>query len=259
MKCFLLLISLLLCNGLIGEAQNPQKKNTDTAAEREIREFFDSYAEDLRHHRREAIANRYDSRGYYRMGNGSKTFRSFEETKKRYLTIWSGPKSFEWKDLSIELLSPGNAVVVGLFDWQEANGEKMRYSYTGILVKYSGKWRIRVEDESLSPSGYTTQAIKGNRDSAGTYKFSLTAQPGASIAAHRHSTDMHIKVISGRKFILMGNIATAKVQVFETGASFVIPANTWHVEWWETETVEEIEIISPMRTERAMPSTPRNH
>jgi len=29
------------------------------------------------------------------------------------------------------------------------------------------------------------------------------------------------------------------------------------MEWWETETVEEINIIAPWTTERATPSTPR--
>ncbi len=39
MKSFLLLISLLLCNFLRGEAQNTQKKNTDTANERQLQVF----------------------------------------------------------------------------------------------------------------------------------------------------------------------------------------------------------------------------
>jgi hypothetical protein len=68
---------------------------------------------------------------------------------------------------------------------------------------------------------------------------------------------MKITVKSGRKYILMGDLDNAKVQRFEAGSTFVIPANTWHVEWWETETVEEIEIMAPTRTERATPTTPR--
>lgn len=50
-------------------------------------------------------------------------------------------------------------------------------------------------------------------------------------------------------------LENACVQVFEASSTFVIPANTWHMEWWET--VEEIEIIAPMKTERASPSTLR--
>jgi hypothetical protein len=85
------------------------------------------------------------------MGNGSKTLVSFDNVKNRYLTNWTGPKSFEWRDVSIEVLSPDAAVVTALFDWQRDAGEKATYSYTGLLVKHSGKWRIRLEDESGAP------------------------------------------------------------------------------------------------------------
>ena len=34
-------------------------------AEQELRAFYDAYADDLLHNRGEAIANRYDTRGYY--------------------------------------------------------------------------------------------------------------------------------------------------------------------------------------------------
>jgi hypothetical protein len=153
---FLLVFYSLFCCCFVAEAQTvktpkPQNQNNVAATEREIKEFFDSYAEDLRQHRREAIANRYDPRGYFRMGNGSKTLVSFDDVKNRYLTKWTGPKSFEWKDISIEVLSPEAAVVVGLFDWQRDAGDKVTFSYTGLLIKHSGKWRIRLEDESGAP------------------------------------------------------------------------------------------------------------
>lgn len=261
-KAHIIVFFFLFWGSFIAEAQKARaskspKQNIVATTEKEIKEFFESYAEDLRQHRREAIANRYHSRGYFRMGNGNKRLVSFEDTRRRYLTTWNGPKFFEWKDLSIEVLSSNNAVVVGLFDIQATTGEKLTFSYTGVLVKDSGQWRIRVEDESLSPLGYTTKTISGNSAVAGPYKYSLTAQSGASITAHRHSVDMHITVSRGRKFILMGELDTARVQVFDVGSTFVIPANTWHVEWWEEETVEEIEIIAPMRSERASPATPR--
>jgi hypothetical protein len=61
---------------------------------------------------------------------------------------------------------------------------------------------------------------------------------------------MHIRVISGRQFILMGDIETARVQRYDAGSSFVIPAGTWHVEWFEEDTLVEIAGVGPMRTER---------
>ena len=154
---FIFACYLLLCVSAVAEAQKakapkPQKQNDLMATEREVREFYDSYAEDLRRHRREAIADRYDPRGVFFLGHGGKTLRSFEETKNRYQTRWVGPKSFEWKDLSIEVLSPDAAVVVGRFDWQTDTGVILTYSYTGLLIKHSGGWRIRVEDESTQPN-----------------------------------------------------------------------------------------------------------
>jgi hypothetical protein len=193
------------------------------------------------------------------MGNGNKAFLSFEQIKSRYLNKnrWPGPKDFQWKNLSIEMLSSDVALVVGQFDIKRASGDSATLSYSGVLKKKNGQWRIRMEDESLSPPlGYTTQPISGSPD-VGTYKYSLTAQPGASISAHRHSEDQHIKVISGRKFILTGDLDTARVQIFAAGSSFVIPANTWHLEWWEEATIENIERLAPWRTEFATPATPR--
>jgi uncharacterized RmlC-like cupin family protein len=234
-----------------------QSKNSKAETEQEVKAFFSSYADDMRQHLRESIANRYDTSGYYRMGNGVKNFVSFEDTKKRYLTSWNGPKAFDWKDLSVDVLSPEAAVVTALFDLQSVTGEKGTYSYTGVLVKKGGRWRIRVEDESINTAGLTTKTVSGDRSVAGPVKYLLTAQPGASITAHLHSQDMHIKVVSGRKYIIMGNLDSAKVQRFDAGSSFVIPANTWHLEWWEEETVEEIDMMAPWKTQRATPATPR--
>lgn len=244
----------------IAGAQTTSNKPSDdlAAAEKEVREFYDAYAEDLRKHRTEAISDRYDSRGYFSLGNGSKRLVPFEESKKRYMTQWTGPKSFEWKDLSFEILSPTSASVIGLFQWESATGEKAVLSYTSVLSKQSGKWKIRVEDESSYPLDYSSKPILGDRNTPGPYKYLFTARAGASLSAHRHTAEMKITVKSGRKFILMGDLEVAKVQRFEAGSTFVIPANTWHVEWWETETVEEIEMIAPTKTERATPATPRN-
>jgi hypothetical protein len=260
-QVFLISCCLLLCGGLVAQAQKvktskPEKQNNAAAIEREIRGFFDSYAEHLRQHRREAIANSYDSRGYYRLGNGEKTLVSFEDAKTHYLTKWTGPRSFEWKDLSIEILSPDTAVVVGLFEWQTASGQMRSFSYTGLLIKHSGRWRIRVEDESPLPFNPVTP-ILGDSSQAGPFKYLYTSLPGTSIAAHRHSVDLKTTVRSGRTFLLMGDLNTARVQIVEAGATVVIPANVWHLEWWETETIEEKEGIGPMKTERATPSTPR--
>lgn len=99
--------------------------------------------------------------------------------------------------------------------------------------------------------------VLGDRTEKGPFRYYFKAPAGASLSAHRHSVEMRIAVRSGRKFILMGDLENARVQRFEAGSSLVIPAETWHVEWWEVETLEEIEGIGPMITEQATPSTPR--
>jgi hypothetical protein len=68
---------------------------------------------------------------------------------------------------------------------------------------------------------------------------------------------MKITVRFGRRFILMGDLDNARVQRFDAGSTFTIPANIWHVEWWEAETLEEVEGIGPMQTEHASSETTR--
>ena len=250
-RIFSTCLCLLLFYTVAGAQNAPQP-----GAENELRQFYDSYAEDLRKHRREEIANRYDARGYFSMGNGSKNFVSFEDNKKRYMTQWAGPKSFEWKDLSFEILSPNSAAVTGLFDWTGASGTRT-ISYTGVLTKQSGQWRIRIEDESFNTAGSSVKVVSGDPTKPGPFKFALTGQPNYCVSPHRHTTEQRVTVKSGRLFIMMGDLETAKLQRFDAGATVVIPANTWHVEWWEGDIVAEVEQTAPSRTERPTPTSPR--
>jgi ketosteroid isomerase-like protein len=148
-------LPFLLCIALFAlspaSAQNKKVATTQNdiaAAEMELRRFYESYTEDLRQHRREAIADRYDKRGVYMMGNGQKKLVTFDAVKSRYMSEWKGPKSFQWHDLSLEILAPDVAVVLGRFEWHGEDGKIFKFSYTGVLLKRDGQWRIRVEDES---------------------------------------------------------------------------------------------------------------
>ena len=119
------------------------------SAEKELRAFYDAYADDLREHRREAIGERYDRRGVWFLGNGGKRHVSFEDNKKSYATKWRGPRKFDWNDLSFEIIDANSAVAIGKFEWQGERDEKpLTCSYTGLLHRTNGAWRIRVEDES---------------------------------------------------------------------------------------------------------------
>jgi len=117
------------------------------SAEREVRDFLAAYADDLRQHRKQDIAARYDPRGVFVLGHGNKTFETFEKCREFYLSKWKGPETFEWQDLSIEVLSPDAAAVLGKFEWGVEDRAGI-VSYSALLVRHDGQWRIRAEAES---------------------------------------------------------------------------------------------------------------
>ncbi|HEY0017277.1 MAG TPA: DUF4440 domain-containing protein [Longimicrobium sp.] len=124
----------------------------DRDPEAEARAFMESYAQDLRAGARAAIAARYDRRGSYVVGNGRKTLESADSLRAFYASdAWQAPATFEWRDMSYEVLSDDAVMVVGRFEWTDAAGKMLPISYTGLLVRRDGEWRIRLEDESVSP------------------------------------------------------------------------------------------------------------
>ena len=127
------------------------KVQRDTDPEAEARAFMESYAQDLRTGAREAIVARYDPRGSYRVGNGRKTLEPMDSIRAVYMGPWQPPAAFEWRDLSYEVLSDDAVMVVGRFEWTDARGQMLPLSYTGLLLRRDGAWRIRLEDESVSP------------------------------------------------------------------------------------------------------------
>ncbi len=117
---------------------------------REAEAFMEGYAADLRAGDRAAIADRYDRRGAWRLGNGEKSFDSWEGIRTFYGSAsWEPPSSFAWRDLSFEPMGRDAVLVAGLFDWGSVDGKPpVTVSYTGVLVRQGGKLRIRLEDES---------------------------------------------------------------------------------------------------------------
>ena len=146
---------IIAASVLFAAAQKPadatRRQMSDT--ERAVRAFYDGYADDLRRERRESIVGRYDPRGAYILGNGSKRFESLEQIRDVYMNKWSGPKSFAWHDLSVDVISGSAAAVAARFEWVTQAGQTLHFSYTGVLVKRGGKWYIRIEDESSAPPG----------------------------------------------------------------------------------------------------------
>ena len=91
--------------------------------------------------------------------------------------------------------------------------------------------------------------LVGNTQQAGPFKYQLRIPAGARVAVHKHSKDVHVKVLSGSMFIIIGEpLESSRVQRFATGSVFVVPAGSWHDEWWDEETVLEAEGVGPMET-----------
>jgi len=150
-------VRLLVIYGVVALVSCAALNETETQSERsllsvehEARVFIKEYQDDLRAHRREAIAARYSRKGAYFPGE-SATVKSFEAIVENYgsETKWPGPVAFEWDDLSYVVLSPDAVLVVGSFMWRSASDTKeTEFSYTGALVREDNALRIRIEHEA---------------------------------------------------------------------------------------------------------------
>lgn len=144
--------AVLLCLALAAAcAVNVEVQRDDEDVEAEARAFMESYARDLRGGAREAIAARYDRRGAYRVGGGEKVLEPLDSIRAVYTGRWQPPTAFEWRDLSYEVLGDDAVMVVGRFEWTDQQGRMLPLTYTGLLVRQDGQWRIRLEDEDIAP------------------------------------------------------------------------------------------------------------
>jgi mannose-6-phosphate isomerase-like protein (cupin superfamily) len=97
--------------------------------------------------------------------------------------------------------------------------------------------------------GAFRRILVGDPRQPGPFKFQLKVPAKAHVAVHRHAIDVHVKVLSGSMFIIIGEpIDSSRTQRFIAGSVFTVPANTWHEEWWDEETVAEAEGVGPMET-----------
>ena len=102
---------------------------------------------------------------------------------------------------------------------------------------------------SKSIPGAFRRDLVGDTRQAGPFKFQLKIQAGTRVAAHRHSTDVQVRVLSGSMSIIIGEpLESARAQRFSAGNVFVVSAHAWHEEWWDEETIVEAEGVGPMET-----------
>lgn len=123
-----------------------------STVEAEAAAFMAAYGRELLAGDRAAIARRYHRGGAWRVGHGQKSFQNWDAIQGFYAgEHWARPASFEWRDLSYEVVGPDAVVVVGLFHWGRGDAaEPLTLSYTGLLVREDGELRIRLEDESAA-------------------------------------------------------------------------------------------------------------
>lgn len=97
--------------------------------------------------------------------------------------------------------------------------------------------------------GVLRRDLVGDPTQPGPFKYQLKITAGTRVAAHQHSKDVNVKVVSGSMFIIIGEpLESSRVQRFAAGSGFVVPARAWHDEWWDEETVLEAEGVGPMET-----------
>lgn len=97
--------------------------------------------------------------------------------------------------------------------------------------------------------GMYRRNLVGDPQKPGPFKYQLRIPGGARAAVHQHSKEVHVKVLSGSMFIIIGEpLESFRAKRFEAGSTFVVPAHAWHDEWWEEETVLEAEGVGPMET-----------
>ena len=113
-----------------------------------------------------------------------------------------------------------------------------------LLVTSCARW----EPLGVIP-GSSRRIITGSPANAESFAYQLRVPAGSRIASHRHTTDMHVKVLRGSMFITM----SGTTHHFTTGNSFTIPANTWHAEWWDQDSTMEASGVGPMKTDFETP------
>ena len=106
---------------------------------------------------------------------------------------------------------------------------------------------------SATTPGAFRRNVAGDADRPGPFRFELKVPAGARAEAHSHSVEVRVKVLRGSMFIIIGEpLDRQRAKNYLTGSSFVIPANTRHIEWWDRDSLMEAEGVGPMITTRGV-------
>lgn len=107
----------------------------------------------------------------------------------------------------------------------------------------SAEWR------PSSTPGVFRRDLAGDPRQPGPFRYQLRIPAGTQISAHVHSADVHVKILTGSMFIVLGEpLDRSRAQHFTARSTFVVRAGVWHAEWWDEETVVEAEGVGPQVT-----------
>lgn len=126
---------------------------SDTAMVAEAVAFMEAYGKDLVAGNRVGIAERYDRQGAWLVGHGKAKKEPYDSIVAQYAAAsWQPPSTFAWKDLVYEPQGPNAVLVVGRFEGAFVPGAPpLLFSYSALLQRQDGQWRIHLEDESGDP------------------------------------------------------------------------------------------------------------
>jgi ketosteroid isomerase-like protein len=128
---------------------SPEKPYDGAAVVSELNIFMENYADILRKREMEKIADLYYDSGIVISGNGFNEFSSFDSIRSHYLKQPRDPINFKWDEIRIDPLAGDLALITSVFYWNFPDKpDTAKFSYTGLLTKTSGGWKIRHEHES---------------------------------------------------------------------------------------------------------------
>ena len=147
------------------------------------------------------------------------------------------------KEQSMRVIAPTLLAVI-LVSSVACAGSSQRDAANGNSAQTNSQW----QPSKSIPGGFRRDLL-GDTSKPGPFRYQLKIPAGARVAAHQHSIDVHVKVLSGSMFIIIGEpLESYRTQHFIAGSAFVVPAHDWHDERWDEETVVEAEGVGPMET-----------
>ena len=122
-----------------------------------------------------------------------------------------------------------------------------------LPLRLRGQAAVHGADSASSPSlnqwhpstsfpGVFYMPLLGDATKPGAYVYRIKVPNGLRIPAHWHTKTMHQTVLSGTFITVMGEpLDTTRARRLPAGSFVVTPAGMRHMEWFEGETIVQVE------------------